>query len=369
MELHGRQIFDVLGKPLSLVTKFIFSLADGRSSGSHGGSRDGHYKPSPSTHSSITSNPLIPAFLLLTVGFVLLSLTPVRLWLTTTEDLPTLSQIFSFSRKKQTNTLPKAGEAISVWTKKQSGFYYCQGGTLFGNKPGEMMTQADALMSGFQPAGGEYCANSQPTVASSDNPSFVDQQPPISEASSANAKESSVLPPEEQPRSPMARKSVSVWAMKQFGSYYCQGDALFGSRPGKLMEQSAALKAGYQPSDARCTTDKPDQAFAGNPPMGSQQPSAFQNNSMPAEESLRLVSKKHPEPPKAGESVSVWVIKELGFYYCQGDVLFGHKPGQLMTQSDALTAGYQPSDARCTNDRPNHASAERLTSQIVHARR
>jgi hypothetical protein len=38
----------------------------------------------------------------------------------------------------------------------------------------------------------------------------------------------------------------------------------------------------------------------------------------------------------------VWVIRQVGNYYCHGGVLFGREPGELMKQSDALTLGYQP---------------------------
>lgn len=38
----------------------------------------------------------------------------------------------------------------------------------------------------------------------------------------------------------------------------------------------------------------------------------------------------------------VWVIRQIGNYYCHGGVLFGRRPGELMKQSDALALGYQP---------------------------
>jgi guanyl-specific ribonuclease Sa len=365
MELHGRQIFGILEKPLSLATKFIFSLAEGRSLKSHGGSHDGHYKPSPSTHSPITSNPLIPAFLLLIVAFALLYSSPVRTWLTEADDLPTLAQIFGFSQKKKTPSLPKAGEDVSVWTKKQSGFYYCQGGTLFGNNPGKMMTQADALMAGYRPSGGEYCANSQPVVASAGSPSAGAHQTSRSADISPKVNESSALFAENQPGSPMAGGSVSVWAIKQFGFYYCRGDSLFGSSPGRLMTQSDALMAGLEPSYRTCTNNKPIQESAGNPPIEARQLPDPADTSPPALDPLALIPKKPPEASKAEEHVSVWVKTKLGFYYCHDDVLFGNKPGQLMTQADALTAGYQPSDGRCTKDKPTQASAERLPSRAL----
>ncbi len=73
-------------------------------------------------------------------------------------------------------------------------------------------------------------------------------------------------------------------------------------------------------------------------------------------------STKPPEVAKADLRVSVWVKKEFAFYYCQNNVLFGNKPGQLMTQTDALAAGYQPSDGLCTNRKTTRTSAEVFSS-------
>jgi hypothetical protein len=41
-------------------------------------------------------------------------------------------------------------------------------------------------------------------------------------------------------------------------------------------------------------------------------------------------------------SAMVWAIQQEGNYYCSDSVLAGRKPGEFMTQSDALTLGYQP---------------------------
>jgi len=46
MELHPKQILEVLEKPLGLASNFIFSLSDGKPLKSAGGSDDGNYKPS-----------------------------------------------------------------------------------------------------------------------------------------------------------------------------------------------------------------------------------------------------------------------------------------------------------------------------------
>ena len=362
MELHGRQLFDILEKPLDLATKLFFGLAKGDSFSSNGGSHNSYYKPSPSTHSPITSNPLIPAFLVLLIAFLVLSSSPVQAWLDKADGLPTLSQIFSFSRKKQTSRLPKASENVNVWARKRSGFYYCEGGTLFGSKPGVMMAQVDALMSGYRPSDGEYCAGGQPLVASARGPSIEHPQPQPSADISPPQEESLAQISMKAPDISAAEAGVRVWAIKEFGSYYCRGEILFGERPGRLMTQSDALVAGYRPSEGRCTNNKRNQVDADNPMVRPQQPRASPINSPHEVESLALM-KKPPAVSKAEGSVKVWVKTEFGFFYCKNDVLFGNKPGKLMPQAAALTAGYQPSDARCTTDKPTRAAAERLPSR------
>lgn len=355
MELQGRQILDILGKPLGLATKFISALTDGNSLKSQGGSHGGRYKPSPLTHSPMTSSPLIPAFVVLLVGFLVLSQSPIRVWLTEANDLPTLSGIFSFSRKKKAPSLPRAGEDVSVWTKKQSGFYYCRDGALFGNKPGEMMTQAEALTSGYRPVGGTYCANSQPVVASADAPS---QQSSDAGGASVNATESSVLVAENQAETPVSSEDVRVWGLSKLGFYYCRGDTLFGVKPGRLMTQADALAEGLIPSYHSCYGSKANLASAGDSSSGTGQPSGTANASPHPTEPSTLVSEN---PAKADARVGVWVKKEFGFYYCRDDVLFGSKPGKIMSQADAILAGYQPSDSHCTGNKQNRATAERLS--------
>jgi guanyl-specific ribonuclease Sa len=363
MELHPRQIFRILEIPLELISKFVFGLVKGGPSKGQGG--NAHYRPSPSTHSPITSNPLVPTFLLLLVGFGLLTASPVGTWLATADDLPSLAEIFSFSRKEKTPSLPKSGEGVRVWTKKQSGYYYCQGGTLFQNKPGKMMTQADALMSGYRPAGGGYCADSQRLMASGGNPSDAARQTSRSADISNDVQESSTLYAQSGPGTPTSPGKVSVWAINEFGFYYCRGDDLFGSRLGRLMTQSDALRAGFEPSLRTCTNGKPDQETAAKPSIEPRRPTKPAVASPPAMESLARISKKPPKAPKGSSGVDVWVKKKFGFYYCQDDVLFGNKPGKLMKQADALTAGYQPSDGHCTKQKPTRASAERLPSHAI----
>ena len=359
MSLFGRQILAILEKSLDLTTQLLAGLAKGNDSASHAGSRDGLYRPSPSTYSSITSNPLIPACLLLVLGFLVLYSSPVKTWLTETEGLPTLAEIFSFSRKHGPPVLPEEGERVSVWARTQSGFYYCQGGTLFDSQPGTMMAQVDALTSGYRPFGGEYCAGGQQIDAASGSPPFENQQQP--EQASISAPQENVLDQSLAKPSDIsnAGAGISVWAIKEFGYYYCQGQILFGNSRGKLMSQSDALSAGYRPSVSRCTNGQPNGALTGNLPIGAQQPGGARTVSTPGVESLAVLSNK-PDASKTEGGVQVWVKSEYGFYYCRNDVLFGNRPGQLMTEASALTAGYQPSDGRCTDDKPPRTTAERL---------
>jgi len=356
MEFHGRKVFDILGYPLSLATKFIFSLAEGKLLESRGGSHGAHYKPSPSTHSPITSNPLIPACLLLLIGFMVVTLSPIRVWLTEADDLPTLANIFSFSRKQKAPSLPSTSEGVGVWAKKQSGFYYCQGGTLFGDKPGVMMTQVDALTSGYRPADRTYCANSQPVVASADGSSFGSQQ-------SSATEDTSTLAAENQPETPVSSGDVSVWGLKQLGFYYCRGDALFGVKPGQMMRQAEARAAGLLPSYHSCSSGTVNLASAGDLSSGTEQALGPANASPPSMAPSTLPTEEPVKVSQAGSRVTVWVKKQFGFYYCRNDVLFGNRPGQLVSQADALTAGYQPSDGSCSNSKQTQASAERLSAR------
>lgn len=338
MELHPKQIFELLEKPLSLLSNLIFSLSDGKPLKSAGGPNDGNYKPSPSNHSPITSNPLVPACIVLLVGYLVLSLSPIRVWLTEADNLPTLAQMFSFSRKKPAPSLPRNAENVSVWTKEQSGFYYCQGGTLFGDEPGEIMTQSVALTSGYRPIDGTYCANNQPDPA------------PVQVA-------------ESQLEAPVRSADVKVWGLKTLGFYYCRGDALFGEKPGELMTQTDALARGLEPSYHSCPGSDPNLASTNDLAAGTQESSGPANGASLSRDSSSLISEKPSNDSQAGAHVNVWVKKEFGFYYCRNDVLFGKKPGKLMAQADALSAGFQPSDGQCTDDK-GQATAERLMPRV-----
>ena len=47
---------------------------------------------------------------------------------------------------------------VPVWTVQHSGFYYCADSPDFEKlRPGAIMTQGEALQSGYQPKLGSYC--------------------------------------------------------------------------------------------------------------------------------------------------------------------------------------------------------------------
>ena len=56
------------------------------------------------------------------------------------------------------NTIDPATAALPVWTVRHSGFYYCARSPDFRTlEPGAIMTQGQALQSGYQPKLGDYC--------------------------------------------------------------------------------------------------------------------------------------------------------------------------------------------------------------------
>ena len=56
------------------------------------------------------------------------------------------------------NTIDPATAALPVWTVQHSGFYYCARSPEFRTlEPGAIMTQGQALQSGYQPKLGDYC--------------------------------------------------------------------------------------------------------------------------------------------------------------------------------------------------------------------
>lgn len=255
---QAKQKLERTAKPLIQWKRAIFySLKSGAPPDK---SSDHAHRPSPSTHAGLTSNPLVPTFFLLAVLLLIGSTAPVKHWLTNTENLPSLTQIFSVSRNKQPATMPKQCENVSVWTKKQFGFYYCEGGVLYGSEPGKIMTQADALTSGYRPADGQYCGSSQPIESSDESLSFQFRNWLIFLTNRLPSRDQLIeLVWEKHSAIPKADEGVSVWANKHFGFYYCQNSQLFGKDPGELMTQADALMSGYQPATGQyCGTNNPN---------------------------------------------------------------------------------------------------------------
>jgi hypothetical protein len=106
---------------------------------------------------------LIPALLLLLIVALLPSSGWFRQSVHTAFRFPVLQKLSALIRGQKKQVLePK----VKVWAKKQTGFYYCRGDILFGTKQGALMAQDEALMSGYRPAGGDYCAAKKPTEVS-----------------------------------------------------------------------------------------------------------------------------------------------------------------------------------------------------------
>lgn len=262
MERQSNPILERLGKLLAFVRLNTRNWANGSSEGAHGESSDHPYRPSPTTHSPLTSSPLIPTFLMVLVVLTLLSSAPVQQWLVAGGQLPSISELPAriWNWHMHSNA-PSVNENVSVWAKKQFGFYYCQGGVLFGREPGELMAQGEALLSGYRPAGGQYCGSDRANEAAFNSPSarlhrFI--------ASVENLPTPGLLSLQIwKKKSPPPKGSVNVWAKKQVGFYYCRGDVLFGRKPGKLITQREALMSGYQPAARQyCSDNKPVETSA-----------------------------------------------------------------------------------------------------------
>ena len=247
---------------------FFYSLKSGAPPGDSG---NHPYRPSPSDHSAITSNPLIPACVLLLVLLLIITSVPAQYWSNAADSLPRLAELFMTSGKKPSNILPKTSDNVSVWTKKQFGFYYCQDGDLYGSKPGELMTQAEALTSGYRPAGGQYCTSSEPNAVSAEGMSPQPRNPPESVQNTPHSLDPLLAVIQRKPSDlPKAIQSARVWSKKNFGLYFCQGDPLYGSKPGKLMTQAEALKSGNLPADGKyCTSNNRNKLSTRSLPLGA----------------------------------------------------------------------------------------------------
>jgi hypothetical protein len=121
------------------------------------------HKPARRRHSLLGSSPLIPALFLLLIVALLPSSKWFRQSVHTAVRFPVIQSISALihGQKKQ-SLMPN----VKVWAKKQTGFYYCRGGILFGKDEGRLMTQGEALESGYRPADGQYCTADKATEVS-----------------------------------------------------------------------------------------------------------------------------------------------------------------------------------------------------------
>jgi hypothetical protein len=142
---HGNQVAGKLGGELPFWSP---GAAGGRSG-----------KSDSSTHPLFSWAPIVPALVFLIVLILLLSFVESRYWRSPAADIPSPREVFALIRNHGS---PLPQDNVKVWTKKQSGFYYCQGDLLFGRKPGKMMKQTDALLSGYRPVRKEYCTSNKP---------------------------------------------------------------------------------------------------------------------------------------------------------------------------------------------------------------
>ena len=120
-------------------------------------------KAPPRHHSLLGSSPLMPALLLLLIVALLPSSEWFRQSVHSAVNFPVLQWISALIKgEKKQSLMPK----VKVWAKKQTGFYYCRGDVLFGTKRGRLMTQDEALESGYRPSGGQYCTADKATELS-----------------------------------------------------------------------------------------------------------------------------------------------------------------------------------------------------------
>jgi len=120
-------------------------------------------KIEPLPHSVLDSPPIMLAVLCLVLLTLLISSVEYRHWSSAAGNVPIARDVLAFIRSHGS---PLPQDNVKVWTKQQFGFYYCQGEVLFGRKPGKMMTQSEALLSGYRPVHEQYCAGSEPREAS-----------------------------------------------------------------------------------------------------------------------------------------------------------------------------------------------------------
>lgn len=121
------------------------------SAGGRGGR--GH-KQSALSHSLLGASPLIPAVMVMAGVMALVYSGWLRQGVETSGSFPVVEEVSALFQKA-----PPPVPGVLVWTRKESGFYYCRGNVLFGRMTGKLQTQSAALTSGYRPEGGHYCAS------------------------------------------------------------------------------------------------------------------------------------------------------------------------------------------------------------------
>ncbi|HEX5412215.1 MAG TPA: hypothetical protein VFZ27_10165 [Terriglobia bacterium] len=112
-----------------------------------------------SSRPPLGSSPILQSLLFLVVVTLLVSSFGRRDWSKSAAHVPMVRDVFALMRSHGS---PLPQDDVKVWTKQQFGFYYCQGEVLFGRKPGTIMTQSEALGSGYRPVHEQYCVSSTP---------------------------------------------------------------------------------------------------------------------------------------------------------------------------------------------------------------
>lgn len=124
------------------------------------GKTDAHSrKMESSAHPRPGSSPIMPALLFLVLVTLLASSVEYPGWYSSAGNLPIAREVLALVRSHGS---PLPQDNVKVWTKQQFGFYYCQGDVLFGIKPGKLVMQSEALLSGYRPVHQQYCTASEP---------------------------------------------------------------------------------------------------------------------------------------------------------------------------------------------------------------
>jgi hypothetical protein len=126
---------------------------------SPGASGDRSGKSESSSHPVLGSSPLVPSLIFVVLLVLLISSVEFRYLVSPAGDIPSPREALALVRNHGS---PLPQDDVKVWTKKQFGYYYCQGDLMFGRTPGRMMAQTEALLSGYRPVRKEYCTSIKP---------------------------------------------------------------------------------------------------------------------------------------------------------------------------------------------------------------